>query len=292
MTTGWSIVKRSWSVLRHDKKLMVFPLLSGLACLVVAASFVAPFLLVPQWGKAFLDAEAQAQLAGGAQDWTREVQWFLVGFAFYFVNYFVIVFFNTALAACAIIRFNGGDPTLGDGLRAAGSRLPYILGWTLLASTVGMILNAIESRSDWVGKIVVGLLGLVWTAATFLVVPVLAVERLGPLAALRRSVALLRQAWGEGLVGNFSLGLIGFLLFLPGLGLLFLGIAAASSLNAAWPLIAVGVVTLVYLVALATVMSTLKQIFLAGLYIYAAENRVVDGFSADLMRSAFKHQRA
>ena len=32
-------------------------------------------------------------------------------FAFYFCNYFVIVFFNAALVSCALIRFNGGEPT-------------------------------------------------------------------------------------------------------------------------------------------------------------------------------------
>ena len=38
-TRGWSLMKQSWSVLQVDKKLIVFPILSFLACLVVLASF-------------------------------------------------------------------------------------------------------------------------------------------------------------------------------------------------------------------------------------------------------------
>jgi hypothetical protein len=199
----------------------------------------------------------------------------------------VIVFFNTALVSCAIIRFKGGDPTVSDGLSAAMSRLPQIFGWALLAATVGMILHSIEKRANFVGQIVVSILGLMWSAATYLVVPVLVVEKLGPIDALKRSVLLLRHCWGDGLVGNFSLGLIGFLLAIPGIALImgafFLGAAAESLVLG----IALGVLGVAYLVVLSIVISALKQIFIAGLYIYAAEEHVPEGFDEELMRTAF-----
>jgi hypothetical protein len=71
----------------------------------------------------------------------------VVLFAFYFINYFVIIFFNTAIVACATIRMRGGNPTVGDGLQASGARLFEIAGWALVSASVGLVLRMIEERS-------------------------------------------------------------------------------------------------------------------------------------------------
>ena len=112
---GLELLQQSWSVLRRDKELLVFPVLSGIACLIVLASFA-----VPLWLGGYPEA-----LSEDPEPFREPLNW-LILFAFYFVNYFVIVFFNSALVACAVIRFRGGDPTLADGFRAAGNRLPQI----------------------------------------------------------------------------------------------------------------------------------------------------------------------
>jgi hypothetical protein len=231
-----------------------------------------------------VDQDRPGQNAGMA-----EVAYAVVLFAFYFVNYLVIVFFNTALVSCAIIRFRGGDPTLGDGLRAAGMRMPQIIGWALLSATVGVILRMIEEKSEWVGQLVAGIIGTVWAVATYLAVPILAVEGVGPVEALKRSAALIRRTWGEGLAGNFGLGLIGFLMHLPGFLLIVLGgFAFSKTVPLGVALVVLGVFAIL---AASIVLSTLKQIFIAGLYIYATEERVPSGFSADLMRGAFAPKR-
>jgi hypothetical protein len=282
---SWEMLRQSYAVLQRQKTLVVLPILSGLLCLVVAASFVAPFLAFPELTKAMLDAADQAK---DQDHWQGRALWLGLTFAFYFVNYLVIVFFNTALASCAIVHFKGGEPTLGDGLSAASRRLPQIAAWAFLAATVGVILRIIEDKSDKIGQFVVGLLGLAWTAATYLVVPILAVEGAGPFTALSRSVKLLRHSWGEGVVGNFGLGLIGFLLMLPGLALCLLGVFLGMNTPAVLIIcLAVGVI---YLVAMSIVLSTLKQIFIAGLYVYAAEGQVPGGFSPELVEHAFRQK--
>ena len=45
ISNGWQLAKESWNVLRQDKELVVFPLLSGIACLLVVASFLVPIWL-------------------------------------------------------------------------------------------------------------------------------------------------------------------------------------------------------------------------------------------------------
>jgi hypothetical protein len=284
-------MKQSWSVLRQDKELMLFPVLSGFACLLVLASFATPIIASPELRTFLTQAVQQEQAdqpAAQQQPQTQRYVLAAIGFAFYLVNYFVIVFFNTALAACALKRFRGGDPTVGYGLGEAMSRLPQILAWSILAATVGYILRAIEERMSLVGKIVVGLVGAAWSVATYLVVPILAVERVGPLRAVRRSAELLVKSWGEAMVGNLSLGLAGFLLALPGMLLLVAAPIAGVAANSVLLGVAIGALGLLYLIGCSIITSTLRQILLAGVYLYAATGEVPDGFSEDVVRSAFR----
>jgi hypothetical protein len=288
LSRGWELAGQSWEVLKRDKALVLFPVLSGIACLLVVATFLVPLFLVPGFGAGVMAAVDHDP--PGQQNAAAQIAYALLLFAFYFVNYFVIVFFNTALVSCAIARFKGGEPTLGDGLRMAGARLPQIAGWAALSATVGVILKMIEEKTDWVGRIVIGLIGTAWAVATYLAVPTLAVEGVGPIKALKRSAGLIRKTWGEGFVGNIGVGFIGFLISLPGIALIIFGFMAmaAQSVWLGGLLLAVGVLELL---AGSIIVSTLKQIFIAGLYVYATEQRVPNGFSQDLMRSAFAPKR-
>jgi hypothetical protein len=270
---GWTLAKQSLRVLTLDKELLVFPLLSGISCFLLLASFVAGV-----WA---------TRPPGGDGPAGRDVSWVLV-FAYYLANYFVIVFFNSALVACALIRFRGGDPKLADGLRAARAHLKQIAAWALLAASVGMLLKTIEERVGFVGRIVTALLGAAWTIGSYFVVPVLVAENMGPLDAFRRSVLILRKAWGESLVGNIGLGLIttlvtAALLILVGLASAFL----AATLGSAVVMLA-GIVLMVLIVVLAALVgSALHAIVLSALYLYATEGKVPQAFAGVRLREAF-----
>jgi hypothetical protein len=286
--SSWSIVSQSWAVLRRNKTLVVFPIISSIACLFVAASFLAPLVLSPElrrMAETWFEDKANANLSTEAQ-----VGLTIGLFAFYFANYFVIVFCNTALAACALLSFEGDEPSVATGLAIATARLPHILGWSLLAATVGVILRAIEERTEIVGSIVSGVLGLVWTAATALVVPILVVEKLGPLDALKRSTALLTDCWGTGLRGRFNLGLTALFINLPGVLFFMGGIMLGTQQDSVVPIIIGCGLGVAYLVAAAVVLTTVKQIFLAGLYYYAVQRRVPAGFTAEAIKGAFQRR--
>jgi hypothetical protein len=254
----WNVMRASWDILKQDKKLIVLPLISGLCCLIVLLSFALPL---------FLSGHA-APPAGHAAP-AQQVAYYAVLFLFYFCNYFVITFFNAAIVFCAFARMEGRNPTIGDGIREAASRIHLIIGWALLAATVGLVLRIIEERSSKVGAIVAGLLGMAFSVVSFLVVPVLVVERKGPFAALKVSTKLLKQTWGEQLAGNFSFGLIFFLLGLPAFILLAIGIALIVSGSAiVLPGALIGIAVL-YLIALSLVQSTLQVIYQTAIYLYA-----------------------
>ena len=143
-------------------------------------------------------------------------------------------------------------------------------------------------RVVFVGRIVAGLLGLAWTVATFLVVPVLASEEIGPMEAVKRSVELLKRTWGENLIGNAGIGvvfgLLSFVLIVV-MGALVVGALTTESLPLIVAAIAVAVVSLI---VLALVQASLQGIYSAALYQYAEEGKVGGGFDQALLEQAFR----
>jgi len=275
---SWELMKASAGVLRSDKSLLVFPLLSGLCSLVVMASFLIPVAAMTIEGSR-LGVEYKHGLSTAS--------WTLL-FAFYLVQYFVIIFFNTALAGVALKRLRGEQAGVSEGLALAASRFGAILGYALIAATVGLLLRMVQERLGLIGRFIVGLIGLAWTVATFLVVPVLAGEGIGPVDAVQRSVELLRRTWGENLIGNAGLSvvftLVGVLLALASVALV--GGALATHSVAAF-LTAIAIVLLAFVV-LALVQSSLQGIYAAALYRYAEEGEAGAGFPPALLEQAFR----
>jgi Family of unknown function (DUF6159) len=271
-----ALVKASWSVVQADKELLWLPVFSVLALLLLLGSFVAPAVALGAFGPAGAAGEPNTAFALGA-------------FVFYVLAYFVAIFFNTALVGAALIRMDGGNPTLRDGLAIAWSRVGRIFGYAVIAATVGLVLRAIEERVGWIGQLVIKLVGVAWTLATFLVVPVLVVRDVGPIDAVKESAALLRETWGENLIGTVGLGLAfaaAYIVVLAAGGGLVL-LAA----NAGLPVMVILtlVLAVVALVVLSALQATMQGVYAAALYRHATEpGRPLAGFTPDLMAVAFK----
>jgi hypothetical protein len=197
-----------------------------------------------------------------------------------------MIFCNSALISCALLRFNGETPTLADGFKMAMARLPQIFAWALVSATVGVLLNVIESLNEKVGEIVSWLLGSAWSIMTFFVVPVLVVEKVGPVTAVGRSLSLLRKTWGEALVGNMGLNFILFLLFIPIILVFVVGVVALVQGLTPVGIALMVVAGILFLLHIA-ISSALHTIFLAALYQYAADDRVPEGFDRRAIEHAF-----
>ena len=275
LSRSWGLIKASAGVLAKDKELLVFPLLSAACTLLVAAAF-----LLPALGLGALDGLG----AGGGVSFAA----YLLAFLFYLAQYFVIFFFNTALVGAAMIRLEGGDPTLRDGLRIASGKLVPILGYAAIAATVGMLLRAVQERAGFIGKLVSGALGVAWTLASFLVVPVLVARDIGPIDAVKESALLLKKTWGENLIGQGGVGLVfGLLFFL----LALVGVAAivAAALTGSGTLIVLVVALVIAAMLLAAlIQAALAGIYSAALYRYAVGAGDSEGFNAQLLGQAFR----
>lgn len=211
--------------------------------------------------------------------------WLLVvGIAvLYFMTYFVTTFFAAAVIGAAMIRLNGGDPTVGDGLRVATQNIGRIIGWALFSATVGLILRAIAERFGILGRIIGGLSSLAWGVVTYLVIPSLIFEKLGPWAAVKRSGGLIKNTWGEAAGGYLTMGGIFVLLALA--GLLFI-IAGAMIGTLTWILIGL-IAAVVYWLILALVASAAQGILVTVLYRYATTGKTVEGFPTGTAGAGF-----
>ena len=278
LSRSWDLVKASWSVLQQDKELLLFPLISSVAMLAVVACFALPVIGI-------VGFDGVARLADGGGTMAQ----YALAFLFYVVQYFVMFYFNAALVGAAMIRLDGGNPTLGDGLAIASSRLGSIGGYALIAATVGMVLRMIQERVGFIGRIIVGMLGVGWTVATFLVVPVLVTRDVGPVDAVKESAVLLKRTWGENIIGQggigLAFGLIQLGIILGGMLLVF-GVAAAT--HNVGLIIATVVALVLVLLASVLVQAALSGIYSAALYRFAATNEGTAGFSAETLQLAFR----
>jgi hypothetical protein len=196
------------------------------------------------------------------------------------------VFFNLALVRAASSRLAGGTATLRDGLRAAWERKGRVLQWALLAATVGLVLKMLEERMSWVGRLVVRLIGLAWTLASYFVVPVFASEDLGPIEALKRSARVFRDTWGEKVAGGFGFGLIFFVLAIPGVALPILGAMLGGTGS-----IVGSVLMVLYWLMLGVISAATQGIFMAALYRYASTKQVAPGFRLENFSMAWQTKK-
>ena len=276
LSRSWNLVKASWAVLRQDQQLLLFPLISSIAAVIVMISFA-----LPMFGLGAMDGFM------GRNNASISAASYELAFLFYVSLYFVIFFFNAALVGAAMIRFDGGVPTVRDGLRVANSKFGAILGYAILAATVGMVLRIIQERVGFIGRIVVSLLGAGWTVATYLVVPILVSRDTGPIEAVKESATILKKTWGENVVGQAGIGaafmLIQFLIVVCGIALVVAAAGTGSSV-----LIGLAVFATVAMVILAAlVQAALGGIYAVALYRYATHGTASSGFDANALQMAF-----
>ena len=255
---------------------MILPVLSVLALLVVVASFALPLAALGAFNPEAMGPEP------GPGSW-------IVGFVFYVIAYFIGIFFNTALVGAAMIRMDGGNPTVGDGLRIAWGRVGRIFGYACIAATVGVLLRMLEERVGWLGSLVVKLLGIGWALASFLVVPVLVTRDVGPVEAVKESASLLRETWGENIIGGVGLSLA-FALAYVALAVASVGAALLVAQTQVPALVALVVLlAVVAAIVLAALQATMQGIYSAALYRYATSHDApIPGFPPELMQQSFR----
>ena len=185
--TGKAILRASLALFRQDRQMIWLPVMAAVTGLIAFAIVAVPLALaIGHTGLAFLVAFACGTLVATA----------------------ATVIFNVALVFAANDRIEGRTPTITSSLAQAWGRKGVIFRWAILAAVVGTAIRALETRLGVVGRIVGFAGGLAWAVATFLVIPVLAFEDVGPIEAVKRSSHVLKAQFGNVVRSGLRFGLL------------------------------------------------------------------------------------
>jgi hypothetical protein len=267
---GLRLVGIGFTMARDEPGLLLVPVVAFLLQLAVAA---VGFLVV--WpGLRTADAANGGTVHLTAADWLVAV---VVGVALMFIS----VVSHATIIARVMARFHGQRITNSHALRAALTKAPHLLAWAFINYVVISVLRNISNRGI-LGLLVGTLLRVGWLLASFFVVPVILFENRGAAASIKRSVELCRGRWGENIVGNSALGIIGFVAILADVAVAVLVGAVFAPLGAI-----VGVLGLACILLVLTVASAA---FNAALYWYAITNQSPGQYSVGDLQSAYRHK--
>lgn len=313
------LLKAAFAVLVREKKLLLFPLIASAMALVVALFFLMPVALYPtghsyfstaHWGalaekltQGFQPAHhspSQPILVGKTDPmmiFTRH-WWSAPIFAvIYFVSMFLATFSNVAFYHEIMQALNGNAVSIRRGFRFAAARWRAVLLWSLFAGLVGYLINAIEERVGFLGRIITSFIGIAWSVACIFIIPTLVrdTETVNPLKLLRNSAGTLKRTWGELVIGFVGLELaFGFVFTIA-----VLLAVAIGGIGGWYAFIHFGIhAWIIYCLAFATVLliavplswisSIVNPIYRCALYIYATEGVVPETFDKELLDSAWK----
>lgn len=306
---SWLVFRTSCRVMRSNPKLLLFPVVSNLATLVIAAFFLLiPLmsLLLVDTGHSAFSAEhwqvlGRKDFNGSLAEQYGPVVFFLgVGsyaVLVYLTSMFIAAFCNTAFYQ-QIMKALGGEPvSIREGLRFASTRIKAILLWSLLSGTVGLLIKSIAERFGILGNIIMRFVGFAWSAASVFVIPIIVRENtVNPFTSLKNSVALLRRSWGEALIGYTGITMITtaailFTLFPIGICIILLAVFNFST-GLAILIPFVLILELLFILLVGFLSNIANDIYRCSLYVYASEGVIPEHFTKDMMDAAWKVKKA
>ncbi len=268
-------------LLKKDKQILLFPILSGLASLGLIVIFCVTAILFGGFAAhpSLLAAENNGAGYG-------------IMLLLYLSLAFVSAFFQAGLTAIADARINGKSMTFKEGMSIASAHGEKIFFWSVTAATVGVILSIISNSSKWLGRFIAFFFGAAWGIITFFIVPAIVLEDGGLLSAVKNSANTFKKTWGETLIVNFSAGLFFGLVAL--FGILIAGLLVAFATVFLPEAVAIAIfffllfLLIFFLVGISVVFSAINSIFRVVLYEYAKAGHIADTFAPELILGALK----
>jgi hypothetical protein len=300
---SWQLFVRSMLVIRDHPKLLIFPVVTGLLTLGIAVFFLAPAALVvaaPHWIeggriRALADSIGVARVKhGNAFNFQIMPLGGMLLAVLYLVNMFLATLNSVAFNSEILEALSGRAVSIRHGFAVALSRWKAVLFWSLLAGAVGLVIRKLEEKFSFIGKLVLGWIGLAWSVASIFAIPVLVREPslVNPFRVLGRSAETIKRTWGEMLSGFIGMKGSHVLFFWASvLGWLWAGLIAYW-LGNPWVLAVAGVLWLGCLLAYCYLASVASRVYLCALYLYAADGVVAGPYDASMMAAGWRSKRS
>lgn len=205
---------------------------------------------------------------------------------------FCATFFNVAFYQQILAALNGQTVSFAAGLRFALSKWRAILMWALFAGLVGYLIKTLEQRFNFIGRLIMKLIGTAWSIACVFVIPVLITEATAnPLQVLKKSALTLKKTWGESLIGYAGVSFGGTIIVLLSLVWLAGGVAVSMACHLYWLTALVVLAWLVMIVLWSYTLSVASQIFRCALFVYASQGALPPPYTQDMLALAWKQKK-
>lgn len=281
---SWEITKLSFDVIKKDRELLLFPLLAAVFSILFMLSLLFPTIIF-------------SFMKGIGPESYGMFEYILL-FITYLGLAFIATFFNVCVVYTTKKRFEGGNATFKESIGFAFSRVHLIFCWSLVSATVGLILRLIDGLAEKAGRsgeialnVLNSILGMVWSILTIFVVPAMVYHNLGPMGAIKKSVAVLKKTWGESLIRYYGLGMIQFLFILLGIiltiPLLIIGVGLGL-----YGIVSVIIFIVLYFLIVILVFNVANTVFNTALFVYADSGKVPKGYSKEILGNAFRKKKS
>jgi hypothetical protein len=295
------LIKSSFQIIGRNRKLLLFPIISFAFTIVIVLFFAAPVVLLPT-GHAWSDPEhwkavasrfGSADSSGGPRHVVYSDTAYAYLAAIYLVSMVCATFFNVAFYSEILKALRGNAVSIRSGLSFACSRIGSILMWSLFAGVVGLVIRGLERRFGLVGRIILRLVGTVWSVACVFVVPVIVASgSANPVELLRNSASTLKKTWGESLIGYVGITFASWIIIFGSVVILGGGFAVLVLIGHPMLMVFIGAAWFVCVFALGYLLAVANHIFRCALYIYASEGTVTAPFTQDMISGAWKIKKA
>lgn len=277
---GYLIAAGSFKILNQNRSIMLFPLFALLIDLALVAAGIASYIYLS-------GAVDNSRLTNNGNS-EMDTLYYTACFAIYLISIFIASFFQAGMVHVVNAHLNGQKMTFNEGFSAAAKLSGKIFFWSLIAATVGVILDMIANRFKLVGRLAAQIMGTAWEIVSFFIVPVLVLEKETVGGSIKRSGSVFKSKWGETLIANFSLSLffmfIVMAVFCAMLAFFFLAQPPKIAMLAVFGMF------LLFLVAAIIISSAIETIYRTTLYDYAVNNRISGSFNPELLIRAVKNE--
>ncbi|MBP7760735.1 hypothetical protein KA093_02990 [Candidatus Saccharibacteria bacterium] len=218
------------------------------------------------------------------------------GAMLYLALSFIANYYAGATVIAALARFEGHSISYKKSMQAVRRHRKEIFAFSLLTSTVGYILQLIEERVPFAGKIATWLVGTAWAIASMFAVPVIVTskQKVSALDAVRNSAGIIKKTWGENIIVSGGIAVVGvvavvlYILLAAIIALTTIGMLG-TGMGIVLPLVAIGIIGLF---AIFLMLSVLGAIVKAAIFHYATSGRTPKAFDTELLRASFTTKKA
>lgn len=269
--TGWAMGKATRRLVFKDRKLMIFPLVSGLAVIAEILAILLPSAL-------FL------------MNYSNSLYYYILVLILF---YFVVTFTSTYVIMAMFIAFrafsSGKEIEFKEAFRQVKPYSKLIAEWSLFYAVIIVGIRILESRIRGIAGIIFGAaVAFAIGIATIFVVPVILDKKLSPIKALKESSSFIIKNFGKAFGGLIYTDLYGFAIILLGVVLLISGLVLTSiNLFLGAVIILLGIGTIAFG---AIITSMLSNIFRLIMFDFATYGKVPEGFTADMLKNAVKQK--